>query len=272
MPNFQVFDAYGSVITIASSTVGSAERQIVQVSVMGALPVTIPGTNMTSIVSTVPSSVIVGASIFGQLPAGTAPIGSIATLQGTNPWIITGSIQGNVSGSVASYPLGTIVTSLVSTVPSSVIVGASVFGQLPGGTAVLGSVATLQGTNPWNIIGSVATSNPQSSVISMSAPFASVIQGTADLRVVQGGSVVVIAGPGDGIRNYINHVQVVNFGSASVLVTIADNTTSILGYTIAPAGGGSNYDCLYKAALNSPVTASINGTASVLVSAQGFTA
>lgn len=175
------------------------------------------GTQVTSLVSTVPSSVIVGASIFGQLPAGTAVLGSVAALQGTNPWIITGSVQGSftpsgnqsvsgainvsgsvllgssnasvisyiqnsvatviiggsiaasftppanqsvsgavfISGSVLSQQTGTVITSLVSTVPSSVIVGASIFGQLPAGTAVLGSVAALQGTNPWIITGSV---------------------------------------------------------------------------------------------------------------------
>ena len=47
----------------------------------------------------------------------------------------------NVSGSVASYPQGTIVTSLVSTIPSSVQVGASVMGHAPV-VIVGGSVAT----------------------------------------------------------------------------------------------------------------------------------
>ena len=143
---------------------------------------------------------------------------------------------------------------------------------LQAGSSLIGSihypVVKITSVISVNVSGGV---NVGSSIISLSAPVASVIQGTADLRVVQGGSVAILAAPGANIRNYIEHIQVANFGSASVLVTIADNTTSILGYTIAPAGGGSNYDCFYKAAVNSPVTASINGTASVLVSAQGFT-
>ena len=102
------------------------------------------GTTISSLVSTIPSSVIVGASIFGQLPAGTAPLGSVATLQGTNPWLVS---FGN--SSILAGQTGTRISSLVSTVPSSVIVGTSIFGQLPAGTAPLGSVATLQGTNPW---------------------------------------------------------------------------------------------------------------------------
>jgi hypothetical protein len=61
-------------------------------------------------------------------------------------------------------------------------------------------------------------------------------------------------------------------GSASVLVTFAGGLGSILGYTIAPAGGGSNiiYTNALKTGENSAFTASISGVASVLVSAQGF--
>lgn len=151
------------------------------------------GTLVTSVVSTVPSSVLVGASIFGQLPAGTAVLGSVAVLQGTAIWNIAGSVASFgtsfslssvvvVAGSVISVPvgsvitvlqsssirtisnLGTNITSLVSTVPSSVIVGTSIFGQLPAGTAPIGSVAVLQGTNPWaeTVVGSVITTFAQS--------------------------------------------------------------------------------------------------------------
>lgn len=297
--NFQVFDAYGSVITIESSVFGTEHRQIVGASIIGAINTNVPagsvaavrtdnasviavvqssvatvpiGTIITSVVSTVPSSVIVGASVFGQLPAGTALLGSVVAL---------------------SVPQGTVITSIVSTVPSSVIVGASIFGQLPAGTATIGAVTAPSGsilsvTNPAGSItsithpagsvtgirtdnASVITMFQNSSIISLPAPIASLVLGTADLRTQQGGSVVALASPGTGIRNYVTNVQVSNFGPSSVLVTIADNTTSTLGWTIAPAGGGSNFNPLYRAAANSPVTASINGTASVLVSMQGFT-
>src|SRR4051812_27609494 len=104
--SYAFLDAYGSVLTADASVVsGSDVRPIVQIgSVLSAVPVvfsgassisgtvdigTIPGSVVafqggvyrTSIVSTVPSSVLVGASIFGQLPAGTAPLGSVAVLQ-----------------------------------------------------------------------------------------------------------------------------------------------------------------------------------------------
>ena len=110
MPNFQVIDAYGSVITIQSSTFGTAERQIV-----GTIGGGQSGTVISSIVSITPSSVLVGASIFGQLPAGTAPIGSVATLQGTVPWIIS-SVYGNVSGSVVTIQSGTVIGSVIGAI------------------------------------------------------------------------------------------------------------------------------------------------------------
>ena len=147
------------------------------------------GIRITSIVSAIPSSVIVGASIFGQLPAGTAPIGSVAVLQGTNPWIIgNSSVQvlnqpanQSVSGTVDAAQIGTYRVSVISSTPSSMLVGASIFGQLPAGTAPLGSVAVLQGTNPWVVnfanssilavpVGSVITANIGSVIAVLQAP------------------------------------------------------------------------------------------------------
>ena len=112
----------------------------------------------------------VGASIVGQLPAGTAVLGSVAALQGTNPWIVNfanSSIIAINAGSVFATQSGTWRTSVVSSTPSSMLVGASIFGQLPAGTAPIGSVATLQGTNPWivNFQNSSILSVPTSSTI-----------------------------------------------------------------------------------------------------------
>ena len=145
----------GTAVLGSVATLQGTNPWLVQGDVSGSVLAVQSGTRITSIVSATPSSVLVGASIFGQLPGGTAVLGSVAALQGTNPWIVTGSVQAAVSGSVATVQSGTVITSLVSTVPSSVLVGASIFGQLPAGTAPLGSVATLQGTNPWIVTGSV---------------------------------------------------------------------------------------------------------------------
>ena len=360
----------GSILA-TSATVTPAANQ----SVSGTVQTEQIGTRITSLVSTIPSSVIVGASIFGHAPVvivggsvatsttnssvmllnGANVIGSVAALQGTNPWIITGSVQatvntGNssvqvlnfpanqsVSGTVDAQQIGTRITSVISSTPSSMLVGASVFGNVGiSGTPnvnAAGSVVAFQGTSPWvtNFQNSSIISVPVGSVISYLqvpsivgtyaedaahttadkgvftlgvrndalssitsadldysphavgptgetivaiAPFTKGIQGTGDLRVVQGASVTVIAAQGASIYSYIRAAQLANMGSASVLVTFAGGLGSVLSYSIAPAGGGSNikFDPWLKTGANSAFTASISGVASVLVSAQGFIA
>lgn len=103
------------------------------------------------------------------------------------------------------------------------------------------------------------------------APITKWVQGTADFRANTGASIVLIAAQGASIFTYITGVQVANMGPSSVLVTLA-GTGSTLGYTIAPAGGGSNIQYLnaIKTPANGTFAASISGIASVLVSAQGF--
>lgn len=286
-----IFPISGSVAAFITNTTVPISGSVVAAQI---------GTRITSVVSTVPSSVLVGASIFGQLPAGTAVLGSVATLQGTNPW--------NVAGSVAAFQAGTIITSVVSTVPSSVLVGASIFGQLPAGTAPLGSVATLQGTNPW------ITNFQNSSIIAINAGSVLTIPGnTSVITVLQGASIVgtyaedaahatadkgifvlgvrndavasfagsnleytgnavdsagrtltkpfapeesrmegynsvvstsvttLVAAAGTGLKTYITDIVLVNTGAATTLVTFrSGGGASVLGYGIAPTGGGSN--------------------------------
>ena len=147
MPNFQVIDAYGSVITIQSSTFGTAERQIV-----GTIGGGQSGTVISSLVSITPSSVLVGASIFGQLPAGTAPIGSVATLQGTNPWIVSGNVS--VTGAIA--PTGTV-TSVQATASTLNLLAANTGrrGATVGNysaTSVLVKLGLMSGVNDHTIL------------------------------------------------------------------------------------------------------------------------
>lgn len=186
----------GSVIAVIQGSVAAAQT----------------GLRITSVVSANPSSLLVGASIFGQLPTGTGVLGSIAVLQATNPWNVIASVSGamNVSGSVllgssnasviavmqgsvAAAQIGTTITSVVSSNPSSMLVGASIFGQLPAGTAVLGSIAVLQGTNPW-IMGSVSGALNVSGSILLGSSNASVIVAlqNSSLIAINAGSVVAI--------------------------------------------------------------------------------
>lgn len=188
--------------------------------------------------------------------------GTVIATQGTTPWLI-GSVYGNISGSVASYPLGTIVTSLVSTVPSSVIVGASIFGLPPVNVTntnlnVGGSVVGFMG-GTWkpSVINLVTRNDTISSFLGADLverpamgdaigrmvikPFASedstIISYTGS---VVSASVTLIQASAVGKKSYITDFWVVNTGSVAQLITFQDGSTSVVGYTIAPATGGSN--------------------------------
>lgn len=253
--------------TVGASAIGTTpvtQAGAWSTSLVGVIPgsvVAFQGGNWTtSLVSTIPSSVIVGASLFGQLPAGTAVLGSIAALQGTNPW--------------ATTTVGSIIT--LSQVPSIVGTYSDDAAHAVGGTKgiftlgvrhdTLSSVTSADGDYSHHTVG------PSGETIVADAPFTKWVSGVADLRVVLGASVTAIAAQGASVFTYVREVQVANFGSASVLVKIAGGLGSTLGWTIAPAGGGSNFTTRYKTGENSAVTASINGTASVLVTISGFTA
>lgn len=338
-----------SVITVGSpvanqsisGTVNINPASVQVLNPVSILATTQSGTRITSLVSTIPSSVIVGASIFGQLPAGTAPLGSVATLQGTNPWVVVGSVYG--SGSTVAFQGGTRITSLVSTVPSSVIVGASIFGLPPvnitnasasiavniiAGSVALGavtvgsvnqadipwvvggSVLSFQGTLPWviqSVVGTYAedaahttgdkgllvlgvrndtlasitsadldyspmAQGPAGETVVAPAPYTKWVQGTVSVLNQFGVSMAAIAAQGSSIFTYITGVQIANMGPGSVLVTLSGATSSVIGYTIAPPGGGSNivYKPAIKTNANGAFTASVSGVCSVYLATQGF--
>ena len=108
------------------------------------------GTRISSVINSAPSSLLTGASIFGMLPLGTQMIGSVAVYSGQASW--------NVGGSVLAQQMGTRITSVINSAPSSLLTGASIFGMLPAGTQTLGSVAVLQSITPWitTNVGSIA--------------------------------------------------------------------------------------------------------------------
>ncbi len=304
-----------SVITVfqSSSVIGVVTGSVVAIptgnqSVSGAVFVSgsvlaqQTGTVITSIVSSIPSSVLVGASIFGQLPAGTAVLGSVATLQGTTPWINT-----NV-GSIITTQIGSVITvfkdsSILAVPVGSVITvwkDSSVLSVPVGSTIAVFQAASIVGTYAEDAAHSTGdkgifmlgvrndtmasttsadgdytqwATGPVGEGVVANSPITKWVQGTADLRgaATLGASAIAIAAGGASVFTYITGVQVANMGSASVLVTLASGG-SILAYTIAPAGGGSNI--VYPNALKTPANfgfaASISGVASVLVSAQGF--
>lgn len=251
--NYQVIDAYGSVISIQSSIFGSDHRQIVGASILGTVPVSFSGApsisgslgpssvwvinpnqsvsgtvivnngsvvqfqgglQIHSVISSNPSSMLTGSSIFGQLPAGTAVLGSIATLQGTNPWI-TSPASGSVAvnGSVVAFQGGS----------------PWVFGHTSGSIAVNGSVVAFQGGAPWantNVgsiislnIGSIITKSQDSSIIAV--PTGSVI-------TTQIGSVITVWKDSSILSVPVGSVIVV-FQAPSIVGTYVEDAASASG-------------------------------------------
>lgn len=238
------------------------------ITVQGTSPWIITGSVQASLTPAANQSVsgTVGASIIGQLPAGTAVLGSVAALQGTNPWIVTSSIAGGlfpITGSVAATITNTNVN-----VSGSVVAfqgagwSGSVFAIVQGqqgasvsGTVNIGGVA--------NIAGSVAAFLPPYSASTQG--ITSVMTGTT--------SVLVLAAPGGTNRNYITHVLVTNGGSTSTTVTIQDGA-SILWGGYAAAGGGWSEN--FNPPLPQPTSvkalyATSSVQSSVIVAINGFT-
>lgn len=172
------------------------------------------------------AAIIVGGSIATattnssvMLLTGTNMVGSVAAYQGSVPWAI--------SGSVAAFQAGTNITSIVSTVPSSVIVGASIFGQLPAGTAVLGSVATLQGTNPWTVTGAVSVSG--TAQVQVQASIAAVIIGGSIATATTNSSVMLLTSTNmvGSIAAYQGSVPWAISGSVAASLTNSTNASVI---------------------------------------------
>lgn len=238
MPNFQVRDAYGSVVTIESSTIGSAERQVVATNttlaagtaVLGSVAV-LQGTNPWNISSVYGN---ISGSVASYNQAGTAVLGSVAVLQGTSPWNIAGSvaatIQGNVNvaGSVLSQQLGTLIASVVGSIPSSLLTG--IHGHRNDAIA-----SYLGGNLSWRPI---ATDSAGRTLIRPHAPEESRVEGYVALTSTS--LTTLVAAAGAGLRNYITDLWFANTGATTTLVTFTDSAASVLGYTIAPTVSGSN--------------------------------
>ena len=179
-----------------------------------------------------------------------------------------GSALVSVVGSPTVEIIGSVATAGNQSISGTV--GASAVGTIP--VTQSGTVITSVSGTANIAVTSVATVNGG---VPVNAPITKWVSGEQSLVDNKGASVAVIAAQGSGVYTYVTGVQLANMGSASVLVTLAGNDSggSTLGYTIAPAGGGSNirYENALKTGSNVPFTASISGVASVYISAQGFT-
>lgn len=132
----------------------------------------------------------------------------------------------------------------------------------------LSSVTSNDGDYSSHVVG------PAGELIAENAPLTKWVSGTNSMLggIPLTSSVIVIAAQGASIFTYITGVQIANLSASSVLVGFYGATSSLIGYTIAPAGGGSNvyYENGLKTSANGAFSASVSGTASIYVSAQGF--
>lgn len=222
----------------------------------------------------------VGASIIGLPPvnvtnfptnpsiSGTVQVGNFPTNQN-----VSGSVVAFVNGTVPVNAAGSVVAFQGAGWSGSV--AAIITGTPNVNTA--GSVVAFQGTNPWviqSIVGTYAedaasaggdkgilsfgvrndtiasltsadldygTHTIDSAGRSVIKPFAPE-DGTIISYVgsVVSASVTLIQASAIGKRSYMTDFWVTNTGSVAQLVTFQGGDTSIVGFTIAPAGGGSN--------------------------------
>lgn len=272
--------------TVGASIIGQLPTGTGVLGSVAALQGTNPWTVTSSVAGGIfPISGSVAAVITNTVNVNAA--GSVVAFQGTSPWVVNfqnSSIlavpQGSVitvwqNSSVLSVPVGSVITVLQS--PSIVGTYAEDAAHTSGDKGVFALAVrndTLSSVTSNDGDYSQLTTGPTGEVVTANAPYTKWVQGTADFRNGNvGGSIVLIAAQGSSIFTYITGVQIANMGSASVLVTLA-GTGSTLGYSIAPAGGGSNiyYPNALKTPANATFAASLSGIASVLVSAQGFIA
>lgn len=258
--------------------------------------------------SSAPNSSGATVGIGTALPAGGNMIGSIAAYQGTVPWAIAGSIAAfqagtiisSISGGQASvFQGGAWTTSIVAANPlpiagsvAAFIVGSSSVITVFQAPSIVGTYAedapSASGDKGFLVMGArndtlaSVTSNdgdysshvvgPAGELIAANAPFTKWVQGTTSVLNQFGTSMATIAAQGSSIFTYVTGVQVANMSASSVLITFSGATSSVIGYTIAPAGGGSNIVIpnAWKTSANGAFTASVSGASSVYISAEGF--
>lgn len=218
----------------------------------------VSGTVQTDVRASV-AVVIIGGSVATattnssvMLLNGANVIGSVTALQGTNPWIDTFSnssilavpvgsiITLNQGSSILSVPIGSTITTWQS--PSIVGTYAEDAGHTSGDKGLF-ALAVRNDT-----VSSTASNDLDYTVHAVDSAGRTVIKpfvpedGTIISYVgsVVSASVTLIQASAVGKRNYITDFWATNTGSVSALITFQGGDTSIVGYTIAPAGGGSN--------------------------------
>lgn len=201
---------------------------------------TLQGTNPWVVQLTSGSVITTGGNSSVMLTQGTNTIGSVTTIQGTNPWVINGSVSGVGQFNVSHTGNGSIITVFSS--PSIVGTYAEDAAHADGdkGLFALGvrndTVASFVSAD--KDYSPLATDSAGRTLTKPFAPNEAIV--TAVSSTVNSQSTSLFAAAGTGLRNYLNNILVANTGSVATLVTFQDGDNSVIGRTIAPAGGGSN--------------------------------
>lgn len=236
--------------------------------------------NVTASVATRPGPASVsGVGIFNTNPIGNGSVfavltnSSVTALQGTNPW--------NVTGSVYNYQAGTTITSISGTITIGAITSAaSIIGTYQEDSAsatgdrglftlgvrndTMSSVTSADGDY------SATTVGPTGEMVVANSPITKWVSGQTS--VMYGTSVQAIAPQGASIFTYITGIQIANPSANNSLIKLTGGLGSVLGWTMAPANGGSNivFPNALKTGENSGFSASISGVSSVYVTVTGF--
>jgi hypothetical protein len=224
------------------------------------------------------TNVNVSGSVAAWLNSSSA---SVITLnQGSSILAVpVGSVITVAQGSVAAAQIGTRITSVSGTLVVASLVGTfaedSAHTSGDPGLFVLGirndTVASLVSVD--KDYGAFTTDSAGRNLIKPFAP--DEVRLDTQTSVVSG-SVTALFNSVLGLRNYVTDVFVANTGSVATLVTFTDGSTSVLGYTIAPAGGGSNIIGMampFRTAPSQDFTFSMAPSTSILyVSAKGYKA
>jgi hypothetical protein len=295
LPYFGVAGSVATVGTTANQSVSGSVGIVGTPSISGA--VTIVGnpsvsgtvnvlTGTSSVITTNVGSVITvpGAGWSGSV---IAQIASSVLVAPTTTW--PGSVAAHIkSGSIIALMGNTSIVAIASTLwPGSVAA------YVKGGTVSIAGIVYAEDTahtsgDPGmfslrirnDTMSSVTSADgdyspdtvgPIGETIVSNSPITKWVQG--NVAAVGGTQQTIISAGGASIFTYITAIQVANSTATAATVTFMGATSSIVGYTVAPASGGSNVYMQngMKTNANGAFSASISTyAASVLISAEGF--
>ncbi len=290
MANYSALDAYGSVLTVASSTISGVQYPVFKFAdAITVNPSSVSGTAGASIIGTAPVTqvtnpwVITGSvqGVANQSVSGTINIagnpsisgtvnievmpGSVVAFQGTIPWAIS-SVYGNISGSVATIQTGTVIVSVVGNYAAASSLIASAPGNFNLGSRNDSLSSILGGDKTF----APMTIGPVGEVLTANAPITQWVQGIASCftGIIQ----PVIAAQGSSVFTYITSGQVANASANNVYLTLYGATSSVVGFLPVPANSGALpfMPNAWKTNANGAFSASVSGAASVFLSFQGF--